>query len=437
MPVSNARLFLLAIAALASAPAVAQAPQGEPLTVVAIPPLPTPKNATTDAGETGVIGIQIAQQIAADLRSSGSFMAIPPEKLRQYSPTEAGAPLYPNWTSSGAGALVTGYVQAREDGRLTVACYLYDLKERREMARRGFVVGARDWRRAAHRCADAFYARVTGVPGHFDTRVAYVAETGPRTAQVKRLAVMDLDGSGHRYLGQGEVTVLSPQFSPDGARIAYMSFTGGTPHVRLHDLDTHEDRPLVQASAMSFSPAFSADGRWIAFSMAAEGNTDIYVVAADGGFPRRMTTTPGTDTSPSFSPDGERIVFESDRSGSQQLYVMDSDGSSQRRISFGGATYGSPAWSPRGDLIAFTRMGGSAMQIGVMDATGRDERLVTDGWQDEEPSWAPNGRFLLFQRKARGVGLSAIYTVPLAGGEPRRLTTPQPASDPSWSGASE
>ncbi len=434
MPVSKSLLFAIAVLA---APAAAQAPQGDLVTVVAVPPLPTPKNVETDGGETGVIGIQIAQQIAIDLRSSAAFLAVAPEKLRQYSPTEAGAPLYPMWTDTGAGALVTGYVQARDDGRLTVACYLYDLKDRREMARKGFVVAAKDWRRAAHSCADAFYARVTGVPGHFDTRVAYVAETGPRTSQVKRLAVMDLDGSGHRYLGQGEVTVLSPTFSPDGARIAYMSFTGGTAHIRLHDLDSGADRPLLQGGAMSFSPAFSPDGRRIAFSVAGEGNTDIYLVGADGGFPQRLTTAPGTDTAPSFSPEGDQIVFESDRSGTQQLYVMDADGSNQRRISFGAAAYGSPAWSPRGNLIAFTRMGGSAMQIGVMSASGGDERVVTTGWQDEEPSWAPNARFLLFQRKARDVGLSGIYTVPLTGGEPRRLTTPQPASDPSWSGASE
>ncbi len=435
MPVFKS--LLLALAALASASAAAQVPEREPLTVVAVPPLPTPKNVETDGGATGVIGIQIAQQIATDLRSSASFLAIAPEKLRQYSPTEAGAPIYPNWADTGAGALVTGYVQARDDGRLTVACYLYDLKERREMTRKGFVVAATDWRRAAHNCADAFYSRVTGVPGHFDTRVAYVAETGPTSARVKRLAVMDLDGSGHRYLGQGEVTVLSPQFSPDGSRIAYMSFTGGTPHIRVHDLDSKKDRPLLPAVAMSFSPAFSPDGRWIAFSMAGEGNSDIYVIRADGGFPRRLTTAPGADTAPSFSPDGDKIVFESDRSGSQQLYVMDADGSNQRRISFGAAAYGTPAWSPRGDLIAFTRMGGSVMQIGVMSSSGRGERVITTGWQDEGPSWAPNGRFLLFQRKARGVGLSAIYTVPITGGEPRRLTTPQPASDPSWSGASE
>lgn len=425
------------LAALLLTPVTATAQTTEttvrPVPVVAVPPLATPRNETSEAGDTGVIGIQVATQIATDLRQSGAAYPVGPDKVRVYSATEAGAPNYPLWQNTGAAALVTGYVQLRPDGRLTIACYVYDMKTRREVDRKGFVLAPSDWRRGAHRCADAVYEHVSGNGGYFDTRIAYVAETGTRRNQVKRIAVMDLDGHNHRYLTAGEVTVLTPAFSPDGSRLAYMSFTGGRPHIRILDVASGDDRPLVQTQAMSFAPSFSADGRRIAFSMASEGNTDIHVMDVDGGFPQRLTSAPGSDTGPSFSPDGRQIVFESSRSGSQQIYVMNADGSHQRRISFGGGASASPSWSPDGEHIAFTRIAGGRMRIGVMSPSGGDERMLTDGWQDERPSWAPNGRLLAFHRTAQGSGRASLHVVPLGGGEPRRLSAPQDASDASWS----
>jgi TolB protein len=428
-------LSAVSAAAALVAPAAAQAQAREPQLVVAVPPMPTPKNVDTEGGQTGVLGIQIAQLIASDLRSSGAIVAIDPDKLRRYTPTEAAAPIYPNWANSGAGALVQGYVQARDDGRITVACYLYDLKTRREMTRAGFAVGAEDWRRAAHRCADAFHKAITGLPGHFDSRITYVAETGSRTAPVKRLAIVNWDGTHHNFLTQGEGTVITPRLSPDGQRIVYVSFTGGMPHVRIMDLDGENDRALLAGPpAMSFAPVFSPDGRRIAFSMANEGNTDIYIVGAGGGFPQRLTTAPGIDTAPTFSPDGRSIAFESDRGGSQQIYVMNTDGSGQRRISFTGGGHGSPAWSPKGDLIAFSRWNGRTLSIGVIAPDGSGERMVTNGWQDERPSWAPDGEVLVFDRTQQGSGIPWPYTVRLDGAEPKRLAIPQPGSDPDWSG---
>jgi TolB protein len=426
--ISNLALFAAAIATGSAAHARSQL-------VIAVPQLPTPKNVETEGGQTGVIGIQIAQQIVSDLRTTRSIYPMGPDGLRHYTPTEAGAPLYPNWANIGAGALVTGYVQARDDGRITVACYLYDLKQRREMTRKGFVVDPKEWRRAAHRCAGAFFTAVTKRPGHFDSRIAYVAATGSRTQPVKRIAIMNWDGTDHSYLTQGEVTVTSPRLSPDGQRIAYMSFAGGMPHVRVVGVDGSNDRPLAQSQSMSFSPRFSPDGRSIAFSMAVDGNTDIYVVDADGGFPQRLTTTPGVDTSPSFSPDGSRIVFESDRGGAQQIYVMEADGSGQRRISFGGGSNSAPVWSPDGERIAFTRWTGSGIGIGVMSPTGASEKMLTRGWQDEAPSWAPDSEWLVFQRTQQGTGATSLYTVTVGGGEPKLLATPTPGADPNWSGA--
>lgn len=433
----NMKSLLIGAAAILL-PTAAGAQAGQPQLVVAVPSLPTPKNVDTGGGQTGVIGIQIAQMIAADLRSSESIVTIDPEKLRRYTPTEAGSPLYRNWENANAGALVQGYVQARDDGRISVVCYLYDLKTRREMTRAGFAVGAEDWRRAAHRCSDTFHKAITGLPGHFDSRILYVAETGSRTAPVKRLAIVNWDASNHNYLTQGEGTVLSPRLSPDGQHVAYVSFAGGMPHVRIMDLDGSNDRALLAGPpAMSFAPAFSPDGRKIAFSMANAGNTDIYVVSSNGGFPQRLTATPGIDTAPSFSPDGRSIAFESDRGGAEQIYVMNSDGSGQRRVTFSAGSHASPAWSPKGDLIAFSRWNGATLSIGVVAPDGSGEKMVTNGWQDERPSWAPDGEFLVFQRTQQGSGLVWPYTVSLNGGEPKRLAIPQPGSDPDWSGASQ
>ena len=203
---------------------------------------------------------------------------------------------------------------------------------------------------------------------------------------------MNWAGTDHSYLTQGEVTVTSPRLSPDGERIAYMSFAGGAPHVRVIDIDGNNDRALLQSPSMSFSPRWSPDGRQIAFSMAADGNTDIYVTDAGGGFPRRLTTAPGVDTSPSWSPDGSKIVFESDRSGSQQLYVMDAGGSGQRRISFGTGPLLAcleHGWRTH-SLLALDRR---CAHIGVMTRPEAARRYLPTV-QDEAPSWAPDSEWL-------------------------------------------
>ncbi|WP_294013407.1 Tol-Pal system beta propeller repeat protein TolB [Sphingomonas sp.] len=410
---------------------VAAIAQDKPATVIAVPQLATPENVATPAGDTGLIARYVADVITSDLRSTRELMPIGPANSRVYSYPEATAPSFALWRATGAKVLVTGFVQARSDGRLTVACYLHDLAGGREIARKGFVVAASEWRRAAHRCSDTVYEKLAGRPGWFDTQIAYVAESGASSSRVKRIALMDSDGTAHRYVTAGDTTVLAPRMGPGGERIAYVSFTGGQAHVRIVDVESGNDRPLLPGNATSFGPAFSADGKRVLFSMAMDGNTDVYVANAEGGGLQRLTSTPGIDTAASFSPDGRRIVFESDRSGSQQLYVMNADGSEQRRISFGGVRYASPAWSADGELIAFTRIAGSTLSIGVMSATGSEERVLTSGPQDEGPSWSAGGRDLLFQRS---VGArNGLYVVSIEGGTPRRMTTPQDGSDPDWS----
>ena len=377
-------------------------------------------------------GRQIAEVIASDLRATGLFTPLGPSGVPGYSQAEAGNPNFPSWRNAGVSALVSGYVEPRPDGRMTVACYLHDVTAGRQLAQQGFAVSPGDWRRAAHKCADLVYSRLSGQQPYLDTKVVYVAETGPKNNRVKRVAIMDSDGSNHRYLTQGRNTIVTPRFSPRGDKLVYTAYIGRRPRVLLYDVATGTERLLIPGNHITFAPRFSPDGREVIFSMANGGNTDIYIVSANGGPPRPLTATPGADTSPSFSPDGRQVVFESDRSGSQQLYVMNRDGSGQRRISFGGGRYASPVWSPTGNMIAFTKIAGP-FRIGVMNAGGGGERILTDGWQDEGPSWAPNGQFVMFHRTQQGSGTARLYNVPVNGGSARLMPTPVGGSDPSWS----
>ena len=437
-------LTLLATPALAQeqpAPAPAQTPPPLEVSVtggisapmpIAIPVMPTAQVVDTPAGATDALGRQLAEIVANDLRGSGLFTPLSPGQLRPVGFGEVNAPPFDYWGGTGAQALVQGYVRANGDGTLTVGCYLYDVFAKAELARHGFVVSPSEWRRAGHKCADAVYARLTGEGPYFDSRVVYVSETGPKAKRIKRLAIMDQDGANHRFLTNGQSIVLTPRFAPNQQSIVYMSYLGRIPSIYVYDIGSGRQRLVVQNVATTFAPRFSPDGRFILFSMAQAGNTDLYRVSAQGGTPQRLTTSPGIDTGGSYSPDGRRIVFESDRSGGQQLYVMNADGSDQQRISFAGGRYATPVWSPRGDLIAFTKLGGN-FRIGTMSPSGSGEKLLTDSWQDEGPSWSPNGRVITFYRAGRGsTGKADLWSVDLTGVNERRIPTPLDGSDPAW-----
>lgn len=438
--------FLLLTAPVAAQqPATpAQAPgQSQPLEVsvtggisapmpIAIPVMPAAASVDTAAGSTDTLGRQLAAIVANDLKGSGLFSPLGADRLKPVAFAEVNAPQFDYWGGTGAQALVQGYVRANGDGTLTVGCYLYDVSARAELARQGFVVPPADWRRAGHKCADSIYSRLTGEGPYFDSRVVYVSETGPKAHRIKRLAIMDQDGANHRFLTNGQSIVLTPRFAPNQQSIVYMSYLGRIPSIYVYDIGSGRQRLVVSNAATTFAPRFSPDGRWILFSMAQAGNTDIYRVSSQGGAPQRLTTSPGIDTGGSYSPDGSRIVFESDRSGGQQIYVMNADGSDQHRISFGGGRYATPVWSPRGDLIAFTRIAGS-FRIGIMSPTGGGEKLLTDDWQDEGPSWSPNGRVITFFRSGRGnSGKADVWSVDLTGVNERRIPTPLDGSDPAW-----
>ncbi len=386
---------------------------------------------STNAGSTAALGRALSQVIADNLKNNGLFKPSGPSGLPQPSFAQVPAPDYPVWTLRSTDMLVQGYVRARPNGRLVIGCYLYDVALKQVLGKAGWEVPPEDWRRAAHKCSDMVYSRLSGESPFFDSRIAYIAETGPKDRRMKRLAVMDSDGANHRYLTSGQSIALTPRYSPDYKSILYLSYLNGYPSVYVYDLETNRQRLITRGSDPIFAPRWSPDGRWILYSMATAGNTDIYKVSASGGRSERLTNAPGIDIGGSFSPDGSQIVFESDRSGSQQVYVMNSDGSNQRRISFYGGRSATPEWSPRGDQIAFTHIAGG-FRIAVMQPNGRGLRYLTNSWQDEAPTWAPNGRIIQFFRTERNSGNASIWQVDLTGSNERKLPTPVGASDPAW-----
>ena len=218
----------------------------------------------------------------------------------------------------------------------------------------------------------------------------------------------------------------------DYKKILYLSYLNGEPSIYIYDLATNTQKLIARTHNPTFAPRWSPDGKWVLYSMASNGNTQIYRIPASGeGSPVQLTNTPGISIGGSYSPDGSKIVFESDRSGSQQIYVMNADGSNQNRISFFGGSSGTPEWSPRGDLIAFTHIAGN-LRIAVMTPDGRNMRYLTNSWQDEAPTWSPNGRIVQFFRTDKGSGTTSIWQVDLTGRNERKLPTPTGASDPSW-----
>ena len=400
---------------------------------IAIPSFATSADVATQtsAGSTAALGFSLASVITADLRNNGLFKPTGPDSLPRPPLSQIQNPEYGGWRGRGSDMLVQGYVRAESGGSITVGCYLYDVALGQQLGKAGWTVAPGEWRRAAHKCADMVYARLSGENPFFDSRIAYIAETGPKDRRMKRLAIMDSDGANHRYLTTGQSTALTPRYSPDYKSILYLSYFNGQPRIYIYSLESNTQRLLLSARDPLFAPRWSPDGKWILYSVARSGNTDIYKMPSAGGSPVKLTDSPGIDIGGSFSPDGTRIVFESDRSGGQQVYIMNSDGSGQRRISFFGGRSATPEWSPRGDQIAFTHIAGN-LRIAVMDPGGGALRYLTDSWQDEAPTWAPNGRVIQFFRTARNSGKTGIWQVDLTGRNERKLETPVDGSDPAW-----
>jgi len=395
-------------------------------------PIAVPDFVAVAPGDTAA-GQNIAKVVRADLERSGLFRPLDPKSFIDKVTNINVAPYFANWRIITAQGLVTGQAAMQPDGRLRVDFRLWDVYGESQMLGLQYFTQPANWRRIAHMISDAIYQRITGEKGYFDTRIVFISETGPALNRKKRLAVMDEDGANPIFLTNGSYLVLTPRFNPTAQMIAYMSYIVGKPRVYLFDLESGRQEKLGDFPNMTFSPRFSPDGNKVAMSLEQGGNSDIYVMDLRTRTSARLTSDPMIDTSPSFSPDGKQITFESDRGGSQQIYVMNADGSNQHRISFGEGRNGTPVWSPRGDLIAFTKQAGGIFRIGIMRPDGTGERMLSNGWEDEGPTWAPNGRVLMFTRTIQGGRGSQIWSVDVTGRNERRVATPGDASDPAWS----
>ena len=394
-------------------------------------PIAIPDFAAPQPGDTAV-GQNIAKVIRADLDRSGLFRTLDPKSFIEKITNINVPPQFGSWRPINAQALVAGQVASQPDGRLRVDFRLWDVFGESQMIGQQYFTTPDNWRRIAHIISDAIYQRITGEKGYFDTRIVFISESGPALSRKKRLAVMDQDGANPIFLTRGDYLVLTPRFNPTAQMIAYMSYIGAKPRVYLFDLESGRQEVLGNFPNMTFSPRFSPDGNKVALTLESGGNSDIYVMDLRTRAMTRLTSDPSIDTAPSFSPDGTQIAFESDRGGSQQIYVMNADGSNQHRISFGAGRNGTPVWSPRGDLIAFTNQSGG-FHVGVMAPNGSGARIITNGWEDEGPTWAPNGRVVMFGRTVQGGRGSQIWSIDITGRNERRVPTPGDASDPAWS----
>ncbi len=375
----------------------------------------------------------IAKVVTADLERSGLFKPIDPAVFPERDIDINLDPNFQIWKPSGAQALVNGQVSVDPDGRLRVEFRVWDFSSNKQLLGLQFTASPDSWRRVAHKISDQVYEKLTGQGGYFDTRIVFVAESGPRTKRVRHLEIMDQDGANPSFLDDDpSKSYFTPRFSDNSQEITYMELRDSGASIHLFNIETGRRETLGQFGGMVFAPRFSPDGGKIAFSVERGGNTDVYVMDLRNRASKRLTTDPSIDTSPAFSPDGSKLVFNSDRGGSPQLYVMNADGSDQHRISFGEGRYTTPVWSPKGDLIAFTKQTGGTFHIGVMRPDGSGEKILTTSFLDEGPTWAPNGRVLMFFRETPGSG-PHLWTIDVTGRIERPEPYAGPASDPAWS----
>jgi TolB protein len=379
------------------------------------------------------VGAQISQVVSADLARSGLFRPLDLATVHE-QPNVNVTPGFDAWKAISAQALLVGDVSSGADGRLSVDFRLWDVYAGEQLVGTRLTATPDSWRTIAHQIADAVYEKLTGEKGYFDTRVVFVAESGPKTHKVTRLAIMDQDGANPSYLTDGSALVFAPRFSTKRQEITYMVLRPTGASIYLKNLDTGREEVLGRFPdmTMTMAPRFSPDDSKVAFAAEKNGAVNIYVMDLVNHATHKLTDSLAIDTSPSFSPDGGQIVFNSDRGGSPELYVMSASGGAAHRISFGSGRYNAPVWSPDGKLIAFVKQEGQTFSIGVMSPDGSGERILTTSYFADEPVWAPNGRVIMFERKLAD-GASRLWTVDLTGHIQKDANYPYSGSDPAWS----
>ena len=404
-----------------------------------VEPLPIAiANFTGEEGGSSKIGMQISTVVSNNLVGSGQFKAIESAAFIAPPTNPSVRPNFTDWTPLGIKALITGSVKNINDQQIEVEFRLWDVIAETDLIGLRLSVNSKAWRRVAHIISDEIFERLSGDSGYFDTRIVYVAESGPQNNRIKRLAIMDQDGENHQFLTDGSFLVLTPRFSPTSQEITYLAYFKNEPRVYIFNLETGQQELLGSFPGMTFAPRFSPSGEKIIMSLAEKGVTDIYTMDLNNQEVKRLTNSPSIDTSPSFSPDGKKIIFNSDRGGTQQLYIMDSNGRNVKRISFGKGRYATPVWAPKGELIAFTKILKNKFYIGVMSPDGSGERLLAQGYLVEGPTWAPNGRVLMYFKQEAPIddGKSTtvnLFKIDITGFRETRIVTPSDGSDPAWS----
>tara|TARA_B110000503_G_scaffold26858_1_gene42491 strand:- start:145 stop:1497 length:1353 start_codon:yes stop_codon:yes gene_type:complete len=404
-----------------------------------VEPLPIAiANFTGLDAKSSEIGRQISDVITNNLVRSGQFKAVESAAFIAPPTSPSVRPDFSDWTPLGIKALISGSAKAINENQMEIEFRLWDVIAETDLVGLRLSVDSNSWRRVAHIISDEIFQRLSGDTGYFDTRIVYVAESGLQNKRVKRLAIMDQDGENHQYLTDGSFLVLTPRFSPTSQEITYLAYYKNEPRVYIFNLETGQQELLGSFPGMTFAPRFSPSGDKIIMSLADKGVTDIYEMNLNTQEVIRLTNSSSIDTSPSYSPDSSKIVFNSDRGGSQQLYIMDKNGAKVKRISYGEGRYATPVWAPKGELIAFTKMLKNKFYIGVMAPDGSGERLLAEGYLVEGPTWAPNGRVLMYFKQDAPVDNDKssnvnLYKVDITGFREERILTPSDGSDPAWS----
>lgn len=368
----------------------------------------------------------IASVISADLQRTGLFKLVDPSGVvpQPRSPNDI---RYSDWTGRGAEALVIGNVVTSPGGAIEIQFRLMDVARQTQLVGYSYSVAPNQIRATAHKIADVIYEKLTGDVGVFSTRIAYVVKQGKRY----ELQVADSDGYGEQTVVSSVEPIISPSWSPDGTRLAYVSFENKKPVIYIQSLVTGQRKVLANFKGSNSAPAWSPDGSRLAIVLTQDGNSQIYTIGADGSGVRRLSRSHSIDTEPSWSPDGKHIVFTSDRGGSPQVYRMTSDGVDVQRLTFDGSYNVSPRYSPDGKTVTFIQRSGGRFHVAVLDLASRQVQVLTDGAYDESPSFAPNGKIILY---ATEIGRRGVLAAVSSDGRTRqRLTTRAgDVREPAW-----
>ena len=372
------------------------------------------------------LGPGVTSIVRADLERSGLFRGLEVPPLSP-APTEASSVNYAEWRSRLADALVLGSVAARPDGRYEVRFRLYDVVKQASLGGIAYTLSKDQVRATAHRIADFVYEKLTGEKGVFSTRIAYVVKRGSRF----ELQIADADGAGEEAALVSFEPIISPAWSPDGRKLAYVSFENKKPVVYVHSLLDGKRNVVANFRGSNSAPAWSPDGSKLAVTLSREGGSQIFLLNADGSNLRRLTSSAAIDTEPRFSGDGQWIYFTSDRGGTPQIYRMPVAGGEPQRVTFEGSYNVTPRLSPDGKTLAYITLNEGKFQVALLDLSNRQVQIITDSDRDESPSFAPNGRMILLATVIDGRGvLSAVSS---DGRVKQRLSvTAGDVREPAW-----